>query len=409
MHKRILIAGLLALVPSLSEAKTLEDLLVEKGIVTKAEASAGTNAATTKVYYNHGTRMEFPDNGFTAQINTMAQSRYTFTDNDEDSGLRNTSSFDIVRARIIVSGTALHNEFSYFIQPDFVSNGDGSSKSPELLDAYITWHACDWMDVRMGQSKVNYDRQFNVHDAKLQFPDRSVASDFFNPGRQSGVGATGNWLDGKLWATAAMYNGYSDGEGINRRGVDTNHAAALSVRWNALGNMDSYSEGDVEWSDDAAVSLGGSYLYSDSNNDLGDGALTDVDTNAISVDVNFKGWGWSAHSELYYQSIDPDVSGSEEIEPIGFYVQGGYFLNPKKLEIAARYSYVDCDDGKADGQCAGNDKLNGVSVSLNYHWWAHHLKAQLAYELLNEDTASDGSEGDDLNTNRWILQISGYL
>jgi hypothetical protein len=108
MRKGLVLAGLLALYPSMSQAKTLEDLLVEKGVITKHEASSAGDSGA-KVSWNDGTRFEFPATGFTAQLNTLWQGRYTFTDFDEDAGLKNTSSFNTERARIIVSGNALHN------------------------------------------------------------------------------------------------------------------------------------------------------------------------------------------------------------------------------------------------------------------------------------------------------------
>ena len=77
------------------------------------------------------------------------------------------------------------------------------------------------------------------------------------------------------------------------------------------------------------------------------------------------------------------------------------------MEVAARYGYLDCDDGTAPGECAGNDNLNEVTVGLNYYWWAHHLKAQVNYSFLNSDIAGPG--GADVNTNRWIVQLSSHF
>ena len=78
------------LIPAVSNAATLEELLVEKGVITKGEASASMHAGNAKVYWNKGTRLEFPDTGFTAKFNTQIQARYRFNDL-ESSG--NSSSF----------------------------------------------------------------------------------------------------------------------------------------------------------------------------------------------------------------------------------------------------------------------------------------------------------------------------
>lgn len=407
MRKVTLLAALL-LAPAVSQAATLEDLLVEKGVITKGEAAAATGSAGSKVYYNKGTRIDFPDSGFTMGVNTFLQTRYTFTDNDDASDEGNTSSFDVKRARIIVSGTALNEEFSYKVEGDFVSQENDGRSSAGLKDGYIMWHACDWADVKMGQFKINYGRQFVNSDAKLQFADRSATSDYFTLSRQNGLAGTARFADDTLWVTGGIYNGESDGErGENTEGVDTRHTGAVSVRWNPMGSMDAYEEGDVDWTEDMALSFGAAYARVSANTaDFGGGFGETVNANLISVDANMKYMGWSLHAELFNNASEGDDSNIER-EPTGFYIQGGYFIDPKTIELAARYGYTDCDDGQAAGECAGLDNANEVTAGINYYWWKHQLKAQLNYSFVNEDIAGPG--GDDLNTNRWIFQLSSFF
>jgi phosphate-selective porin len=407
MRRATLIAALLLLTPTVSQAKTLEELLVEKGVITKGEASGVSDAGASKVYWNKGTRIEFPDTGFTTSIATQIQARYTFTDNDEDSGLKNTSSFEMRRVRLIISGTALNKEFAYKLQTDFVGKNDGEGgREPNLRDAYIQWQPCDDASgIRMGQFKTAVSRQFNTDSSALQFVERSAVSDYFDLGRQNGAMAFGTFADGMVYGSAGIFNGESTGEGINRPGVDTKHTAVLSARVNPLGKMNVYEEGDIDWSEDAALSFGAAYAYSQFN-DVSENVTDDTDAHTFSFDGDFKYRGWSANAEFFYQSVRPDVA--EKSEPLGFYVQGGYFLTPKKLELAARYGYLDCDSGKAGGECAGLDNINEVSATINYYFWRHSLKAQLGYDFINEDSMSGGNDSDQ-NTNRWVFQISSYF
>lgn len=406
MRKSILVAAVLLLAPATGQAKTLDELLVEKGVITKGEAAGATSGGLGKVSYRNGSRFEYPSEGITTTIATQLQERYTYTDNDEDSGLSNTSSFSTKRARIIVSGSALHEEFTYVLQTDFVGDTDeDGAQSPELRDAYIQWKACDWAAVRMGQFKTAISRQFNTNSAKLQFADRSLASEFFDLDRQQGLAASADLADGMIKVGAGIFNGSSDGEGINRPGVDTKHTGVVSVRANVMGKMDVYEEGDIEWTEDTAVSLGAAYAHESANSDLGAG-LEDTDTDTVSVDANLKTAGLSVHAEYFFATADAD-SFADEVEPTGFYAQVGYFLDPKTLEIAARYSFLDCDDGLAGGVCDGNDNVNEAAFGVNYYFWKHNLKAQLNYVFQNEDET--GADGDDFNTNKWIFQISAYL
>ncbi len=410
MRKSLTIAAALLLVPAVTQAKTLEELLVEKGVITKAEAQGATSGAASKVYWNKGTRFDFPDNGFSAGFATFLQERYTYTDTDEDSSADSTSSFEVKKARIILSGSALHNEFTYYLQSDFA---EGSDKTTALRDAYLTWAACDWADLKMGQYKTMYNRQYNTSDWKTQFPDRSVASDFFTFGRQQGLSTNLATDDGMWKVSAGIFNGDSDGEGENSVGTDTRHTGVVTVRANVMGKMDSLEESDVDYTEEMAMSIGAGYLYADDENDLGAG-LEGNETSAINVDANFKYEGLSINAEFYYLDFESDDTTTESVEPLGYYIQAGYFLNPKKLEVAARYSMLECDDGRAGtitpsrvGKCAGNDDVNEATVALNYYWWKHHLKGSLAYVFQNEGVT--GPDGDDINTNKWMLQLSSYF
>jgi phosphate-selective porin len=406
MRKLSIVAGLLLLSPAISQAKTLDDLLVEKGVITKAEAMSASGAAASKTWWSQGTRWDFPSEGFTAQLNTTIQPRYTFTDNDEEASAKNNSSFDMHLVALAVSGSAMHEEFTYRVDAAFdMSDGStGASAGTKLRDAWLQWNACDWASIRMGQFKTQLDRQFNTNDHTQQFADNSLASNTFNLGRQNGLAAWGNFADGQFQLSAGIYNGLSDGEGQNRGGVDTKHTGIVSARWNAMGKMDVSEEGDIGWTDNAAVSIGAAYAFSDGTRAALGG---DFDQDNISVDANFKWKGWSVHGEYYLQSTDADMAGSDSVDPMGFYAQVGYFLDPKKVEVAARYSLVDCDDGAfSGGMCAGNDKVNEVSVGLNYYWWKHNLKGQLNFVHDNQRVLGDG---DDINTNKWMFQLSSYF
>lgn len=382
-------------------AQSLEELLVEKGVITRAESKQVGSGAPAKTFYKKGTEFEFPDQGFSFRLNTQIQSRYTFFDNDSDTGDKDVSSFDMRRVRLIASGSAMDGEFDYLIQTDFVGTRDSDGvKSPEVRDVYITWNALDWTSFRMGQWKTQISRQENNSSSKLQFADRSFVSDFFNLGRQAGAGAIFANEDKSLTGGLSIFNGLSDGEGRNRSGVDNNHTGIAHIRWN-MGKIDPFEEGDISSSDELGLSFGGAYAY----NEFSEGGLN-FEEHDISVDANMKISGWSAHGEFFWRSVEEDNTDSDEVEPLGFYAQAGYFLVPEKWELAARYAYLDCDDGRAGGTCSGNDQVQEVAATVNYFFWKHALKAQLGYFLLSQDPQD---ESDDVDDSRWIFQVSTYF
>lgn len=388
--------------PTITEAATLEELLVEKGVISKGEAATAQASEAPKIYWKKGTKIDFPDNGFTFGISTLLQSRYTFTDNDEDSGKGNSSSFVVKRARIIAAGTALNEEFSYKLEGDLVGGKSSDGAVANLKDGYVEWKAFDWAAIRLGQFKTNLGRQHLSSDSTLQFADRSMVSDYFTLDRQNGGMVTSKLSGDQLVMTAGIFNGESDGEsGPNKSGVDTNHTGIVSLRWNPIGKMNAFEEGDIDWTEEMALSFGASYGYLDSRNAVAADLVEGFAQNLIAVDANMKYLGWSLHGELFNNTIEADDLDFDA-EPMGFYVQAGYFFDPKTIEVAGRYAYLDCDSGAAPGDCSGNDDIDEVSVGLNYYWWKHHLKAQLNYVRLSES----GVDGGDSTSNRWLVQVS---
>lgn len=431
--KGLLLLALSAL-PLVAQAKTLEELLVDKGVITKGEASATSagrsSGGNARVYYNEGTRIEFPDAGFATQINTLIQTRYTFADKSEQRGDNNTSSVDVNQASLFVTGSALHNEFRYVLWADMAGNsytklsdrqgsyssGANSYGYSQLNDAYIVWSPCEGWDTQLGQSRAFISRQYNSNPAKMQFADESVASDFFNIGRHNGLTQSFSLADGKVVVGGAAYNGTSDSEGVSRSGVDTNHAVGGFVRVNPTGKMDVYEEGDVNNTEEVATSVGASYLYSEAHTRAGDpfveGAgsfnpYTDVDGNIVNVDANLKYAGFSLHGEYYWRNYQTQHSNLIDTSNQGGYVQVGYFVLPGELEVAGRYGIVSCDDGAAGGICNGQDDINEAAGTINYYWWKHQMKAQLGYFSVNNNAV--GASDDDINTSRWILQLSGWF
>lgn len=385
MRKLMILAALAMIFPVISQAKTLDDLLAEKGIVSQEDVRASHGGA--KVYWNKGTRLDFPDTGFSTKVFTEIRTRYEFVDTEDDGSDSNTSNVDVTEARVGIAGHMLNREFTYFVKAALTSDAETTTAGADLLDAYITWAPCDMGSVQIGQFKSAVSRQYGTDLVNLQLPDRSVTSDHFDLGRQQGVAANLDVIDG-VDLTLQVLNG----EGPNATGANTDHTYVAAVRIPLAGELDAYQEGDINNTEDLAADIGASYAFI---------KMADLDTAVISADINVKSNGNSLHAE-YFQN-DVDVAGGSSLTDNGGYVQAGHFLTAGESEIAARYSILDCET--STGACSGNNKVNEATVSYNYYWWKSHLKGQLGYSYLNEDPLA----GDDLNTSRWLVQLSGWF
>lgn len=368
MHKAGILAAALLVVPAISQAKTLDEMLVERGVVAKDGGAAGDMSAG-KAYYNKGTRVDFPDSGFTFGINTQFITRYEYA--DVDGAEDESSTFSVEDARVVVHGSALNKEFEYMVSGDFVED-------VSLKDAFLKWNACDWLWAKMGQYKTGVSRQHLNSDTKLQFADRSFVSDRYNYGRNQGL-SFGGGMEGFTWGLAA----FNDTAGAD----NTDHLWIANLRY-TMGDMDVYSEGDLGMSADHGFTIGAAYAMSDSG--AGDLFGSAEDQNTLNIDAMWKYSGWSVAGEYFMAEEDGGADADED----GWYAQAGYML-ADNMELAGRYSMISYD---------GDDEDSGWDVGFNYFWWQHQLKAQINYSQKTEERG-----GVDTDSDRFILQLVSWF
>ncbi len=196
---------------------------------------------------------------------------------------------------------------------------------------------------------------------------------------------------------------YAAGANFRNNANELMYVARLN--WNVLGNP-GYSEGDIAYSQTPQLAVGGGYSYNPAINtsssyDSADPAgsnfslqsdLTDLtvskrqlgatgngrllgngvmNLSTWALDVNFKYRGWSLHSEFYYRNNTLREQVIRNIprqlgNSTGWYIQSGYYLIPKRLEIAARYSYWDPDTK------ASADLIKQIDAAVTYYFHSTH-------------------------------------
>jgi phosphate-selective porin OprO and OprP len=191
---------------------------------------------------------------------------------------------------------------------------------------------------------------------------------------------------------------------------------------NPLGDF-SYAETDVDFTQSPLLSVGTSYFmnkvaYGASADALtgsnyqknflkpltglpgNDGSTPPValaqDTAQVGmfeVDAAFKWMGIYAQGEYFMAGAEAkktvnaanyagplgDGGGKRKLKSSGYYVQAGYTVLPKTLEIAARYSAYDPNTTSwesATDTSAKHDKRTEISGAVNYYLYKHGLKLQ---------------------------------
>jgi phosphate-selective porin OprO and OprP len=383
-------------------AKTLEELLLEKGAITEEEYKQLTGKETTEtkpVSYRIGRGFTFTseDENFQLSLAGRLQARYTFFDNDDR---QDVSQFRIQRMKVIFSGYAYTKDLTYLLQLDAVNSDDD-----RFIDhAYLNYKFIPEANLLAGQTKVPFGRQWLTSSGAQSFVDRSDVSNFFRPGYDIGLKFHGKFADGLLNYDLGGYNGR--GQGITNN--DNNHAFALRLTGNPLGDM-SYSESDFDATEKPLVSLGGNYYYNrvqigtgqnnlNYDNNLGNiGMLSQLtpgngflfgektDLHLFGFDAAFKWMGIFATTEYFFSQADGDDS-EESVRSHGFFVQAGYFIIPANLEIAGRYGYID------PNRSASNDLRSEVGGAVSYYFNKHNLKLQADVRNLHQQRATGATD-----------------
>ena len=316
-----------------------------------------------------------PDDKYSLGIGGRMQFRYTFKDNDADYGYRDTNNIDVRRARLSLGGNVYGKLLHYYIELD------GDSFDVGIRDFYVYWTPLEELNAKMGYFKVPFNQQRMTTSAKLLLQDRAIASEAFDQDRDYGVDIYGKPFDGYLEYHAAVFNGAGEdpaeredlvkalSKGKADDNLDNELMYVLNLRYNPFGKYDTVDETDLKYTGKFKMSIASSVVF---NAKKKDEKLEDADTIAGVAELSMKYRGFSWHNEYFVMTEDPESDG-DTVDSDGFFTQAGYFVIPKKLEIAARYSMLDPDND------VKNDIGKEYTAGVNYYFRAHRSKIQADY------------------------------
>lgn len=291
--------------------------------------------------------------------------------------IRNRNALDIERGRLVFSGYAIDQRLTYFLQLD----GDTDGRHVvDFFDYWWAWEFNDRFSLQFGKRKVSASRQWLLTARRTRFVDRPLANDFFRPDRTLGIFGVGR-IGENGHIEVMIGNGYNT-TNLPDSGTDNFFAFATDNYFDPLGDYGSQIV-DYDWTRDPRVRIGHSFVYSPNAADslgtplpeadflrLTDGTrltqtgalapgvtVSDFDIYFYGVDAAAKWLGWSINVEVFLRWIE-DIQGDGALSVTdlfqhGFYVEGGRFIVPKKLDVNFRYSQVSGLFGDASEYAAG--------------------------------------------------------
>ncbi|MEY2505365.1 MAG: phosphate-selective porin OprO and OprP [Verrucomicrobiota bacterium] len=312
--------------------------------------------------------------------------------------------FRLRRARINVAGD-FAEQFDFKLEGEFeqsdtavtVRNANGAVIATNstrtafaATDIFINWHRIPEFNVKIGQYKAPFGLEQLTPDTKLFSLERSQVTSALTPERQVGVQLWGKpfasvFPDQKDFLTYAI--GIFNGNGRNVTINDNNE-------YMYVGRLELQPWKGKLFGQDSWVKFGGNALSS--RDDPGT-VLTPAGIVRVNADGSLatftaptaaKREAWGLDGTLHigpfdligeYLSEDFNArvvngvpAGFNAFTADGYYVQGSYFVIPKKLQLVAKYEAFD------PGQVA-NDNLQSITGGLNYYIHGDDIKLMAHY------------------------------
>jgi phosphate-selective porin OprO/OprP len=396
--------GLVWNVPHAQAGHDLADILYEKGQLTKEEwlkAKADEEKAEEEqrksrdqefpvsLRYKNGFDLQSRDGKFEMLIQNRLQFRYSFPQEGDslapaDAGAaddKDVSSFRVRRARIKVGGHGFVPWLKYYLEYDWVSN--------TLLDYRVDIAKFKWGTLRVGQWKIDYNRERVDSSGTQQFVERSIVNSAFTLDRQIGARLGGHLFEGTY--AYLVYNiGIFTGTGINNARNDDKKMLYMGrIQWNFLGRDVPFTQSDPEYTPlpIGSIAFAGAHNRTDRIVFPGTRGGTVVD-GQFEVDQGvqefaFKWNGLSIQEEFHFKEVT-NTTTQTRTTSFGAYAQVGYFphavidMVPKELEFAYRYAFVDPNDALR------SDVLREHTVAANWFFAMHRNKVTLDYSHLTQ-------------------------
>ena len=298
--------------------------------------------------------------------------------------------FRLRRARVNLTGD-FAEQFDFKVEGDF-GQGDGINSNRTAFsgtDIWLNWHQFPGAQIKVGQWKAPFGLDQLTPDTSLYTIERTLPTGAITPDRQIGAQLWGKpftniWPEQKDLLT--YYAGIFNGNGKNTTVNDNNN-------FMYVGRLESTLFQDV-FGKGSFLKLGGDVLnsrddkgvnISQSGNLLvnADGSLSPFtlpgadERTAWSVDAWLKVGPFDLIGEYLQEKVNGRTvngvpPGFANFTTDGFYVTGGYFLIPKKLQAVVQWQ--DLNPGQK-----GDDGLYSILGGLNYYIHGDDLKLMVNY------------------------------
>ena len=364
--------------------------------VTAKDSKTWYNKIKVKTKKGSGLTFRTADKNYKLRMRFFGQFLANYTDPDAD---KEGLGFSVRNLWLIWDGNAFAPWMKYTVQYDLSGSG-------ALKDMRLSFAKKKAFVPTIGQYKVPFNREFLTSITALQLVGGSIIDDYFRYGRDIGGGVYGLLGDGMIRYDVGVFQG----EGANQKNDNGDTGMLWAGRVQAAiigGKAKSVKENfarrptlmvgaavagiDVEDGSDGNIGIPQHDPYKPG----GDRILESGKVTSFTADVNYRDPMFNLTGEYIGRWVNPDEAGVGTAYDSGFRVQGGFFVVPRKVELASRYAMVMFDD---DSNVIGGNDLDNVwtfTQGLSYYLSGNHKwKVQIDYTFLREEDLA-GVESDE--------------
>lgn len=389
---------------------TVRHVDLEEAVRNEVATQVDEQFPVTAEKVGSGFRFATRDGNFRTDLQWRAQTRFTTPYRSDPRQIAafnapDQNNFEARRLRMKIGGHGFQPWLQYYFEVDLQPSRDfddsSASSSSRVIDWRIDIAKWDWLGVRLGQWKIDMNRERVDSSGRQQFVERSIANRVFTIDRQVGVQLRGHLFQDTP-ADMRYYAGVFNGEGKSVNNADDNMMYMGRLQWNFLGRDLSWRQTDVEFTELPTGSLaiagasttGPCTRFSSSGCGNLDGfarpanaAPDQYEIDQVVQEFAFKYRGFSAQQEHHRKEIRDTVTGVKT-ELTGGYVQAGYFFHhmfpsvPAPLELAARYAYVDEPNAT---NFAFENAREEFTLGANWFFSGHNNKVTMDISRLRLD------------------------
>ena len=366
----------------------------------------------TASYTSKGFRLETRDGNWQTNLQWRFQFRLTWPYQGDPRQIATfnapeETSFQARRLRMKIGGHGYRPWLKYYFEVDLQPLRDEDDSPATTSARVIDWRVdvakFEEIGLRVGQWKIDYNRERVDSSGRQAFVERSIVNRIFTIDRQMGVQLRGRLFKG-TYADLRYYAGAFNGQGRGVINDDNNLMYVGRLQWNFLGRDLKLRQTDVERTEKPTGSLSGAVAQTIGRctrfSSSGCGNLDGFTSPAVAQNGQFnllqaqqgfafKWQGFAVQQEFHWKRIDDRVNNFRS-EFLGAYGQVGYFFHeicedfPEPLELGFRYAWLREPNAVAIAAFVTgiDNQRQEFTAAANWFFAGHNNKLTLDYSYL---------------------------